>query len=141
MESTTKLYPSQSVDMQSSDDRTRSHNARSSAPTQSKTRTQTTSWMWLAFGIILLPFANGAWSIPIAAWIAPVCLLRFVRTQRVRMGLPVAALALAGAFAIQFRGMIPIPGVGYYITAAVVGVVGVIPYALDRLMYSRVNGV
>ena len=61
------------------------------------------TWIWLGLAMGLLLFANGANSIAIAAWLAPVFLLRFVREQSALRGLPVAYLALTAGFAFQFR--------------------------------------
>jgi apolipoprotein N-acyltransferase len=98
------------------------------------------SWIWLAIAAILLLFSNGANSVPLAAWLAPVFMLRFVRTQRFRVGLPVAYVLLIAAFAFQFRGMVPIPGVAYYIFLAVWGIPMVLPFAIDRLLAHRLSG-
>ena len=69
------------------------------------------SWVWLTIALVLLLFANGVNTIPLAAWLAPVFLLRFMRIQSLGIGLPAAYLMLMGGFAFQFRGMAPIPGV------------------------------
>jgi hypothetical protein len=41
-------------------------------------RTQPGSWPWFALGAVLLLFSYGAHNIPLAAWLSPVFLLRFV---------------------------------------------------------------
>lgn len=98
------------------------------------------AWMWLAVAALLLPFSNGADSAPLAAWIAPIFLLRFVRRQPGLIGLPIAYLVLVVAMAFQFRGMVPIPGIGYYIFLVSFGLTLVFPYALDRLLVPRLTG-
>src|SRR5712664_3391115 len=98
-------------------------------------------WLWLAVAVALLPFANGANTISMAAWLAPVFLLRFVRTKGGKVALPIACVLLVAAFAIQFWGMIPIPGVGYYIFLAVWGIPSVLPYAVDRFVARRLSGI
>jgi hypothetical protein len=98
------------------------------------------SWLWLAVAVILLVFANGVDSIPLAAWLAPLFLLRFVRTQSLKVGLPVAYVVLIATFPIQFRGMVPIPGIAYYIFLLVNGIPAVLPYVLDRLLTRRLTG-
>jgi apolipoprotein N-acyltransferase len=98
------------------------------------------SWVWLAIAVALLLFANGANNIPLAAWLAPVFLLRFVRSQSYKVGLPVAYLLLTTEFAFQFRGMVPIPGIGYYIFLVVWGVPLVVPYIVDRALAHRLSG-
>src|SRR6476659_4357041 len=50
------------------------------------------SWLWLVIGAALLPCTSIQTSLAIAAWLAPVFLLRFARTQRARVGLPLIAL-------------------------------------------------
>jgi apolipoprotein N-acyltransferase len=99
------------------------------------------SWVWLIPAAVLLLFANGASNIPLAAWLAPLFLLRFVRTQKAWIGLPIAYLAMATAFAFQFRGMVPIPGIGYYVFLSVFGLALVLPYVIDRLVTPRLDGV
>lgn len=108
--------------------------------TQSKSRIAR-SWLWLIASASLLLFANGASNIPMAAWFAPLFLLRFVRKQRLWIGLPVAYLVLAAAFGVQFRGMVPIPGIGYYIFLAAFGIPLVLPFVIDRLVTPKLNGI
>ena len=40
------------------------------------------SYLWLAVAAALFLFTGGLWIIPLAAWLTPLFLLRFVRTQR-----------------------------------------------------------
>jgi apolipoprotein N-acyltransferase len=97
-------------------------------------------WVWLATAAALLLLSNGAYSVPLAAWLAPVFLLRFVRIERVRVGLPITYVLLGVAFAFQFRGMVPIPGVGYFIFLVLWGIPLVLPYIVDRLLVRRLTG-
>jgi hypothetical protein len=39
------------------------------------------SYVWLAIGLVLFVFVGFGWNVPIAAWIAPVFLIRFFRMQ------------------------------------------------------------
>jgi len=94
-------------------------------------------WLCLAAAVALLPFANGANNISLAAWLAPVFLLRFVRKESPNVGLLVAYVLLVAAFAFQFRGMVPIPGMGYYIFLFAWGVPSILPYAVDRFLGRR----
>jgi apolipoprotein N-acyltransferase len=98
------------------------------------------SWLWLAIAAALLLFSNGANNVPLAAWLAPVFMLRFVRRQPIKVGLPVAYFLLVAAFAFQFRGMVPIPGVAYYIFLVVLGIPLVLPFVIDRLLARRLSG-
>lgn len=94
---------------------------------------------WLAFaaGAVLLLFANGRNSIPIAAWLAPVFLLRFVRLQPCRVWIPALYTVCIFTHVFAFRGMIPIPGVLYYIFLAIGGVLALVPYLADRWLAPR----
>jgi apolipoprotein N-acyltransferase len=98
------------------------------------------SWIWLAIGTVLLLFSNGENNVPLAAWLAPVFVLRFVRRQRVAVGLPIAYALVVAGFAFQFRGMVPIPSVIYYIFIFVFGLSLVLPYVIDRLTEPRLAG-
>lgn len=98
------------------------------------------SWVWLAIAAALLLLSNGADNVPLAAWLAPVFMLRFVRRRSFKVGLPVAYLLLVAAFAFQFRGMVPIPGVAYYTFLAVWGIPLVLPYVIDRLWAHKLTG-
>jgi apolipoprotein N-acyltransferase len=96
------------------------------------------SWLWLALGAALLPFTVLQTTIPIAAWLAPVFLLRFSRTVKARWAVP--ALALAGALGtyVSFRGAVPTDQM--VLLAAGGGLLTPIPYALDRLLAGRLRG-
>lgn len=107
---------------------------------QSNSRFNSQSWLWLGIAAILLLFANGANTVAIAAWLAPVFLLRFVRLQKPKIAIPITYLLLMATFAFQFRGMVPIPGLAYGIFLIVWGIPMVIPYALDSVLAHRLNG-
>jgi apolipoprotein N-acyltransferase len=98
------------------------------------------SWLWLAIAAGLLLFANGANNIWLAAWLAPLFLLRFVRRQRVWVGVVTAYVLLMATFMFQFRGMVPIPGIGYYIFLVTYGIPLVLPYLVDRILSPRLRG-
>lgn len=100
----------------------------------------TSAVVWLAAATVLLLFANGRHSIAAAAWLAPVFLLRFVRTRAAWPGLLVAWLVLAGTFAYQFLGMVPLPAIGFAVLAVIYGLVETLPFVVDRLLASRVGG-
>ncbi len=66
------------------------------------------SWLWLVIGAAVLFFSSIGPSFPLAAWLAPVFLLRFVRTQRARIGLPLLAVAQAVTVGMNWSiGMAP----------------------------------
>ncbi len=97
-------------------------------------------WWWLLGAAALLPVADGRTTIALAAWLAPALLLRYVREERAGWGLAVAWGLLTLAHGIGFRGMIPIPGIAYYIFLPVSGLMATLPYAADRFWTPRLPG-
>ncbi|MEQ4726207.1 nitrilase-related carbon-nitrogen hydrolase [Nonomuraea sp. B19D2] len=95
-------------------------------------------WLWLAAGAALLPFTFLQTTLPLAAWGAPVLLLRFTRTVRARWALPALVVASAAGTAISFRGALS--GDQIAVLAAGGGVLGAVPYALDRLLGRWLSG-
>ena len=92
------------------------------------------SFMWLAIGGVLRFFDFGRWTIPLAAWLAPVFLIHFARlndplTATVAIWL---IMMLAGYFAL--RGVIPLTGVAYPIFIAVLAALWTLPYLAARLL-------
>jgi apolipoprotein N-acyltransferase len=101
------------------------------------------SWLCLILGALFLPFAHVQTVLPIAPWIAPVFLIRFLRTQRVRVGFPALFVAYAIAAAISLRnGFIdPPPGALFMIViSAGYGLVLSLAYFIDRLLAPRLDG-
>jgi len=94
----------------------------------------------LLLALALLPFANGAWSVPVAAFAAPLCLLRFTRAHRPLTGLAITFVVQWLAFAVQFRGMVPVPGLLYLVIGLFYGAASTAPYVADRLIAPRLAG-
>jgi apolipoprotein N-acyltransferase len=62
------------------------------------------SYLWLMIAAALFLFVYGRWSVPLAAWLAPLFLLRFVRTQRPLTGFLIAwAVRFAGGAIVEQR--------------------------------------
>jgi apolipoprotein N-acyltransferase len=99
------------------------------------------SWIFLLSAAALLVFADGRNTIALAAWLAPMCLLRFVRTQSLVRGIAIAYAVLVVTRGIAFRGMTPIPGIFYYIFLLISSISTVLPYFADRLLAPRLKGV
>jgi apolipoprotein N-acyltransferase len=97
--------------------------------------------MALALGCVVLPFSYGADNVACAAWLAPLFLLRFVRTQRLWTSMPVLFFVQMAAISFQFRGMFPGDGAAYWIGLALSAAQAIVPYAIDRGMVRRVSGV
>jgi apolipoprotein N-acyltransferase len=98
------------------------------------------SWLWLVIAAVLMIFAAGRWAVPLTAWLAPVFLLRFVRTQRLVTGLLLAWLVRSAAGAVVSQGTILYPGVVPYVLVLFVTLVMTLSFMADRLMTPRLNG-
>jgi apolipoprotein N-acyltransferase len=87
---------------------------------------------------MLLPFGQFQTIVPLAAWLAPIFLLRFSRTQRALIALPVLALVHYLAAVVSMRGgLIPGETLAFY---ALGGALGVLPYVADTALVRRVPG-
>jgi apolipoprotein N-acyltransferase len=100
-------------------------------------------WLWLLIGFVLVPFAGYQAVVPLAAWIAPVFLLRFVRTcERGRTALLLVLVAYVAGVLIDERGttgtsIALVWGLTGY--PLVRGVLYTLPYAADRLIGPRLG--
>ena len=114
-----------------------------SGSTQDKRRGSLT-WLWLLVGFALLPFTLVQTMLPLAAWLAPIFLLRFARTGRgTWLALTLIFLAQAISKLIAIRGG---ESSNIYLTLIVVstsalfgGLISTLPYAADRLIGSRLD--
>lgn len=111
------------------------------AMTEGGPRGGTRAFAWLLLGGALLLISNGRWIVPAAAWLAPVFLLRFVRTQRAAVGLPIGAVACCIVSAIAWWKLIPLPGAAYFAVSTLFGLLAFVPYVLDRLLRRRTEGI
>ena len=99
------------------------------------------SWLWLAIGAALLPFTSWQTVLPIAAWLAPVFIIRFARTQRVAVAVPVVVLVSCAAMAVTFRnGVLPAPPSILIPIVAGYGLAGSLGFIADRLLAPRLGG-
>ena len=109
-------------------------------PVKGRAMSSSVSWVALALGCLVIPFAYGIDNVACAAWLAPLFLLRFTRTQRLWISMPVLLFVQMAATAFQLRGMFITDGSAYWI-GLIVGIVPVlVPYALDRVMVRRLPG-
>ena len=102
------------------------------------------SYLWLALGILLFAFATVKWTIPLAAWLVPIFLLRFVRTQPLLHGILLVLLANVLVLTIELQGFFPLPGALNYLAPFGLGigfgVIYILPYLIDRLITPRLGG-
>ena len=99
------------------------------------------SYLWLVIGTLMLFL----WRVPLVWWLAPVFLLRFVRTQKVRRGFLLFWLSSFLASIPPMYGilnaMMPTPLPVFLIITAVFALTNSgIPYLVDRLLRPRLTG-
>jgi apolipoprotein N-acyltransferase len=93
-------------------------------------------------GAGLLPWITAQTVIPLAGWLAPLFLLRFLRTQRPAVGLPLILIANVVAQLVSVRnGLIPAPpGVELYGIVVVMASVLSLGYVADAFIAPRLSG-
>ncbi|MEW6730850.1 MAG: nitrilase-related carbon-nitrogen hydrolase [Acidobacteriota bacterium] len=109
--------------------------------TNSRQHTTIRSFLLLLIAAGLLFFVNGRWDIPVAAWVGPIFMARFVSSQQLLRGLVACYLTLVLIVLIQLQDTFPIPFINLYIVALVYGGFRFIPYLLDRLLSAKLPGV
>jgi apolipoprotein N-acyltransferase len=97
-------------------------------------------WLLLLLAFALLCVANGRWQMPAAAWLAPLVLLIFIESRPLRSGLGLACLVQLLAFSVNWRGMIPVPGLWYYLVASIYAIAYFAPFVLHRVIAPHWNG-
>ncbi|HSR29057.1 MAG TPA: nitrilase-related carbon-nitrogen hydrolase [Anaerolineae bacterium] len=101
------------------------------------------SYLWLAIGATLTLFSSGRWPIPLAAWLGPVFMIRFMRTQKVFRGFILVWLATYVMAVIAWWGMMPsslsLP-VSLVMMAINTLTIGGLSYLADRLLAPRLKG-
>ena len=95
----------------------------------------------LLLGTALNAFSSGKWATPLAAWLAPVFLLHFARSQSTAVAVGGVALALFVSVWLANRGVIPVPGLASVAISALIALATLAPYIADRLLAPRISGV
>ncbi len=102
-------------------------------------RSEHQPYLWLVIGFVFLIFSNGVFHIiPVATWLAPVFLLRFLRTQSAVKGLIVFAPVYVIGWIIMIHATYP--GKVGLVTALLYGIVFILPFLADRLLDQKING-
>src|SRR2546422_7675291 len=89
------------------------------------------SYLWLALGILFFAFGTVRWTIPLAAWLYPVFLLRFLRTQPLLRGILLVLLATVVLGEFEMQGVVDISGALYYLIVFGMVVLYILPYLID----------
>ncbi len=99
------------------------------------------SYIYLFIGFIFLFFSNGRWILPIAAYVAPIFLIRFLRLHKPLKGY--FFLVIAGWVSNMFiwNGMMPVSGVFYYILTLMMSIFVSLTFIIDRIYSQRLKGI
>ncbi|CAG0927132.1 Deaminated glutathione amidase [Thermoflexales bacterium] len=98
------------------------------------------SFLWLVVGFVILIFSNGMQIIPIAAWLGPVFMVRFLRTRKAASGLLLGYLVNAVAFYFEWRAAFQDAGAMFTLYTAAFGLLVFLPYVIDRLIRPQIKG-
>jgi len=103
------------------------------------------SLLWLAIATVLVVFSVGLWRIPLAAWLAPVFLIRFMRSRSTGRGYLWILLSLTISNWIAWGDLFTIssiftPLLTKAIFVPVFALLYSIPYLIDRLLARRLPG-
>ncbi len=99
------------------------------------------SHIYLLIGFISLFFFNGRWILPIAAFIAPVFLIRFLRSQKPLKGFLLIVLAGWVSNIFVWKGMMPISGFFYYFVAFMMSLFTSLTFLIDRIYTQKLKGI
>jgi apolipoprotein N-acyltransferase len=101
-------------------------------------------WIWLVVGVGLLPFTGYQSVVPLTAWLAPIFLLRFVRTApRTSVAFLFVFAGYALSILVDTRGGGQADSfdviLGLILIPFLRGIVFTLPYAADRIIGGRVG--
>lgn len=99
------------------------------------------SYIYLLIGFISLFFFNGKWILPIAAFIAPIFLIRFLRFQKPFKGFLIIVLAVWVSNIFVWKGMMPMSGFFYYFVSFMMSVFTSLIFLLDRIYTQKLKGI
>lgn len=97
--------------------------------------------VWLLAAAPFLFLSNGRWMVPVAAWIGPPLMVRFLRSTPTRTALVAGyAMALLVRYT-QWWNMVPLSKPLYFGIGAVLELVVFLPYVADARLSRRLGGV
>ena len=99
------------------------------------------SYAYLLIGFIFLFFSNGRWALPLATFIAPIFLIRFLRFHKPLKGF--VFLIIAGFISNIFiwKGQMPAPGFVYYIMCFMMSLPIALVFLIDKIYSQRLKGI
>ncbi len=99
------------------------------------------TYLWLVIAAVLFVFTYGMYRNPLAALLAQVFLIRFLRGRKIGGGYLLILLALVVANVISWWNLMPTnPTLVRIISGSVFGLLYTIPFLLDRVLVGRFQG-
>ena len=101
------------------------------------------SCLLLGIGTLLAAFSNGNYAIPAAAWIAPVFIMRFMRSRGIVIGSPLALAALmlaSTSITWKMLSLDLLPPSLRILAGLVWGIRYFLPFLADRILSPRLAG-
>lgn len=105
-----------------------------------QTKQRELPFLWLLIALPFLLFSNGLHMAAIAAWIAPIFMLRFLRSCKAWLGLLIGYVVNAVVFYFQWHVAFKDAGEMFTLYTAAIGLLVYIPYVLDRLVTHHIKG-
>ncbi len=98
------------------------------------------SQFYFVLGFVSLFFSNGRWILPVAAFAAPIFLIRFLRYRKPLNGF--LLLVVAGWIANVFiwKGMMPASGFFYYFLTLIMSIFASLTFVVDRIITGKLKG-
>ena len=100
----------------------------------------TVSTIWLLAGGVLMVFDFGKWTVPLAIWLALVCLLHFTRRTRSGWAILWVWLVLFAAVSAANYGVLQLPDAAFFGVMAGVTATLTLAFVADRLLEPYIPG-
>lgn len=99
------------------------------------------SYIYLLIGFVFLFFFNGRWILPIAAFLAPLFLIRFLRVQKPFIGFLFIVLAGWISNIFIWKEMLPMSGFFYYFLMFMMSLFTALTFLIDRVYSQKFKGI
>lgn len=99
------------------------------------------SYIYLLIGFVFLFFFNGRWILPIAAFLAPLFLIRFLRVQKPFIGFLFIILAGWISNIFIWKEMLPMSGFFYYFLMFMMSLFTALTFLIDRVYSQKFKGI
>ncbi|MBN1534310.1 MAG: hypothetical protein JXA20_16675 [Spirochaetes bacterium] len=95
--------------------------------------------LWLTVGCVFLVFVGYRFNVPLAAWVAPVFILRYFRRAKGLPRLLPALVLMSASLGISMYGLLPLPLAVQIGISLLWGMMFILPYLADWIFHDRVH--